>query len=244
MSSKLKRFLSLLLAFTMVLSIVPVSAEGSDGAVVETATSEETFVAQIERTGEKYTSLDAAFKAAQDADTIKLLDNVDEVVRLSVSDGNSVPSIVLDLNGRTWDCGYGTRINAVNLLVKDGTIGSNRRAEGFDNKVDVFHFGGHAKLPSKMVVENVTLYAELHVNNMAPSDEELGLLATSKSVGRAFNATEVVLQSKQYDGVTVQKAAYLTVKGGLFIGGINAEEGSFVTDYRSTGETDEGGEII
>ena len=243
MSSKLKRFLSLLLAFTMVLSIVPVSAEGSDGAVVETATSEETLVAQIERTGEKYTSLDAAFKAAQDGDTIKLLDDVVDAdpVKLSVSD-TEVKTITLDLDGYTWDCGYGTRINAVNLTVKNGTIGDNRRnKETFDGEVDVFHFGGHAKLPSTMVVENVTLYAELHVNNMAPSDEELGLLqSTSRSTSRAFNATEVILKSKQYDVVTVQKGAYLTVNGGLFKGGINAEEGSFVTDNRKSETTDSG----
>ena len=244
MSSKLKRFLSLLLAFTMVLSIVPVSAEGSGGTVTETDTPE--YVAQIEGTGRYYTTLQAAFEAAQDGDTIKLLGDVVDAdpVKLSVSD-TEVKTITLDLDGYTWDCGYGTRINAVNLTVKNGTIGSDRRnKETFDGEVDVFHFGGHAKLPSKMVVENVTLYAELHVNNMAPSDEELGLLqSTSRSTSRTFNATEVILESKQYDVVTVQKGAYLTVNGGLFKGGINEEEGAFVTDNRK-GETTDSGETV
>ena len=240
MSSTLKRFLSLMLAFIMVLSIAPVSAEDSNGVVVV----ETDYVAKIGDT--PYVTLQAAFEAAVDGDTIVLLKDADGKVQLSVSDDNTVPSVTLNLNGHTWDCGYGTRINAVDLTVRNGTIGTKRSEVKSGDSIDVFYFGGHSLLPSKMDIKDVTFNAELRVNNMAPSDEELGLLATSRSVGKAFNATEVTIWNGQYDVVTVQKGAYLTLEGGWF-SGINAEEGATVYDHRkgdSSDETEENTEVV
>jgi len=240
MRDKLKRFLSLLLAFVMVLSIVPVSAEDSNVVVDETSTTEGSVgeTVPVAKIGEDtYPSLEAAFVAAPTGEetTITLLRDVEEVVRLSVSD-TEVKRIVLDLNDKTWDCGYGTRINAVNLKITNGTIGTSRWSEGFDGDIDVFYFGGHAKLPSTMALTGVTFNAELRVNNMAPSDEELNLLkSTARSTGKAPNATTVIIEDGQFDVVTVQKAAYLTINGGFF-SGINAEEGAIVDDNRNKGE--------
>ena len=83
------KLLSILLCLAMALSLLPTAALADGGG---TQTND---VAQIGSTG--YATLQAAVNAANDGDTVKLLDNVDLTETLIIKD----KIITLDLNGKT-----------------------------------------------------------------------------------------------------------------------------------------------
>lgn len=118
-----KKLCSILLALTMVLTLLPVSALAEDGAEK---------VAKIGDT--EYTTLQDAINAAGDAGsetTITLLTNVDltnaTIKQLRFTKANS--NIVLDLAGNTVTAADGEAImlNEANitLTIKNGTITNN-----------------------------------------------------------------------------------------------------------------------
>lgn len=118
-----KKLCSILLALTMVLTLLPVSALAEDGAEK---------VAKIGDT--EYTTLQDAINAAGDAGsetTITLLTNVDltnaTIKQLKFTKANS--NIVLDLAGNTVTAADGEAImlNEANitLTIKNGTITNN-----------------------------------------------------------------------------------------------------------------------
>ena len=99
-SLRTKRIFSIILSLAVALIMMPMSALAADGtSTVENAVAEVT----INGTTTQYADIDAAFAAAQQADsaTVKLLENVtishDDYSGIALKKGN----ITLDLNGKT-----------------------------------------------------------------------------------------------------------------------------------------------
>ena len=260
MSNKLQRILSLVLVFVMFLTSMPTNAlatgiadgvdvvytDSANGDPVDTtsadgastaegeSSAENTVVAKLN--GNEYTSLKAAFEAALvSGGTIVLQEDVQERVQLSVSgtELEKVQKVTLHLNGHTWDCGNGSRLNAMDLTIEGpGVIGTSyddRQVDG--SSVDVLFFGGHKKLPSKLTVKGGTFNAELRVNNMAPSDAEIDLLLKTKSAEKV-NVTEAFIEGGEFKAaVHVQAEAYLTINGGS-VSKVIAEDPATVVDNR------------
>lgn len=127
-----KRFLSIMMALCLALSLLPATALAADDTGVECTDGEKcTHIAEIE--GKHYESLQAAVNAVEpsqiDATTIRLL-NQEKFSGVRVNGQN----IVLDLGGRTYTVGdptvgsVGTETNGFQLLqgskvtMRDGTL--------------------------------------------------------------------------------------------------------------------------
>ena len=211
-----KKLCSILLALTMVLTLLPVSALAEDGAEK---------VAKIGDT--EYTTLQDAINAAGDAGsetTITLLTNVDltnaTIKQLRFTKANS--NIVLDLAGNTVTAADGEAImlNEANitLTIKNGTI---------TNNIPVSYSDGlyaYAKCNNlSLTLDNVTINSRTQglavqgltsnsnvtvKNSVITSTEELGIYYPPKS-------GTLSIENSQITGVTgiVVKGSTLNVSG-------------------------------
>lgn len=111
-SLRTKRIFSIILSLAVALTMMPVSALAADGtSTVENAVAEVTAGS----TTKPYTDIDAAFAAAQEADsaTVKLLSDVTTTSEIEVDSG----TFTIDLNGKKWE---GTDTHT--LLVSGGNV--------------------------------------------------------------------------------------------------------------------------
>lgn len=211
-----KKLCSILLALTMVLTLLPVSALAEDGAEK---------VAKIGDT--EYTTLQDAINAAGDAGsetTITLLTNVDltnaTIKQLRFTKANS--NIVLDLAGNTVTAADGEAImlNEANitLTIKNGTITNNIPGSYSDGLY------AYAKCNNlSLTLDNVTINSRTQglavqgltsnsnvtvKNSVITSTEELGIYYPPKS-------GTLSIENSQITGVTgiVVKGSTLNVSG-------------------------------
>ena len=211
-----KKLCSILLALTMVLTLLPVSALAEDGAEK---------VAKIGDT--EYTTLQDAINAAGDAGsetTITLLTNVDltnaTIKQLRFIKANS--NIVLDLAGNTVTAADGEAImlNEANitLTIKNGTITNNIPGSYSDGLY------AYAKCNNlSLTLDNVTINSRTQglavqgltsnsnvtvKNSVITSTEELGIYYPPKS-------GTLSIENSQITGVTgiVVKGSTLNVSG-------------------------------
>lgn len=211
-----KKLCSILLALTMVLTLLPVSALAEDGAEK---------VATIGDT--EYTTLQDAINAAGDAGsetTITLLTNVDltnaTIKQLRFTKANS--NIVLDLAGNTVTAADGEAImlNEANitLTIKNGTITNNIPGSYSDGLY------AYAKCNNlSLTLDNVTINSRTQglavqgltsnsnvtvKNSVITSTEELGIYYPPKS-------GTLSIENSQITGVTgiVVKGSTLNVSG-------------------------------
>ena len=211
-----KKLCSILLALTMVLTLLPVSALAEDGAEK---------VAKIGDT--EYTTLQDAINAAGDAGsetTITLLTNVDltnaTIKQLRFIKANS--NIVLDLAGNTVTAAAGEAImlNEANitLTIKNGTITNNIPGSYSDGLY------AYAKCNNlSLTLDNVTINSRTQglavqgltsnsnvtvKNSVITSTEELGIYYPPKS-------GTLSIENSQITGVTgiVVKGSTLNVSG-------------------------------
>lgn len=211
-----KKLCSILLALTMVLTLLPVSALAEDGAEK---------VAKIGDT--EYTTLQDAINAAGDAGsetTITLLTNVDltnaTIKQLGFTKANS--NIVLDLAGNTVTAADGEAImlNEANitLTIKNGTITNNILGSYSDGLY------AYAKCNNlSLTLDNVTINSRTQglavqgltsnsnvtvKNSVITSTEELGIYYPPKS-------GTLSIENSQITGVTgiVVKGSTLNVSG-------------------------------
>lgn len=211
-----KKLCSILLALTMVLTLLPVSALAEDGAEK---------VAKIGDT--EYTTLQDAINAAGDAGsetTITLLTNVDltnaTIKQLRFTKANS--NIVLDLAGNTVTAADGEAImlNEANitLTIKNGTITNNIPGSYSDG---LYAYANCNNL--SLTLDNVTINSRTQglavqgltsnsnvtvKNSVITSTEELGIYYPPKS-------GTLSIENSQITGVTgiVVKGSTLNVSG-------------------------------
>ena len=211
-----KKLCSILLALTMVLTLLPVSALAEDGAEK---------VAKIGDT--EYTTLQDAINAAGDAGsetTITLLTNVDLtnaiIKQLRFTKANS--NIVLDLAGNTVTAADSEAImlNEANitLTIKNGTITNNIPGSYSDGlyayakcnnlSLTMDHVTINSRTPG-LAVQGLTSNSNVTVkNSVITSTEELGIYYPPKS-------GTLSIENSQITGVTgiVVKGSTLNVSG-------------------------------
>ena len=211
-----KKLCSILLALTMVLTLLPVSALAEDGAEK---------VAKIGDT--EYTTLQDAINAAGDAGsetTITLLTNVDltnaTIKQLGFTKANS--NIVLDLAGNTVTAADGEAImlNEANitLTIKNGTITNNIPGSYSDGLYAYTKCNNlsltldNVTINSRtqgLAVQGLTSNSNVTVkNSVITSTEELGIYYPPKS-------GTLSIENSQITGVTgiVVKGSTLNVSG-------------------------------
>ena len=211
-----KKLCSILLALTMVLTLLPVSALAEDGAEK---------VAKIGDT--EYTTLQDAINAARDAGsetTITLLTNVDltnaTIKQLRFTKANS--NIVLDLAGNTVTAADGEAImlNEANitLTIKNGTITNNIPGSYSDGLYAYAECNNlsltldNVTINSRtqgLAVQGLTSNSNVTVkNSVITSTEELGIYYPPKS-------GTLSIENSQITGVTgiVVKGSTLNVSG-------------------------------
>lgn len=211
-----KKLCSILLALTMVLTLLPVSALAEDGAEK---------VAKIGDT--EYTTLQDAINAAGDAGsetTITLLTNVDltnaTIKQLGFTKANS--NIVLDLAGNTVTAADGEAImlNEANitLTIKNGTI-TNNIPGSYSDGLYAYAMCNNLSLTldnvtinsrtQGLAVQGLTSNSNVTVkNSVITSTEELGIYYPPKS-------GTLSIENSQITGVTgiVVKGSTLNVSG-------------------------------
>ena len=211
-----KKLCSILLALTMVLTLLPVSALAEDGAEK---------VAKIGDT--EYTTLQDAINAAGDAGsetTITLLTNVDltnaTIKQLRFTKANS--NIVLDLAGNTVTAADGEAImlNEANitLTIKNGTI-TNNIPESYSDGLYAYAKCNNLSLTldnvtinsctQGLAVQGLTSNSNVTVkNSVITSTEKLGIYYPPKS-------GTLSIENSQITGVTgiVVKGSTLNVSG-------------------------------
>lgn len=211
-----KKLCSILLALTMVLTLLPVSALAEDGAEK---------VAKIGDT--EYTTLQDAINAAGDAGsetTITLLTNVDltnaTIKQLRFTKANS--NIVLDLAGNTVTAADGEAIMLkeanITLTIKNGTITNNipgSYSDGLYAYVKCNNLSltlDNVTINSRtqgLAVQGLTSNSNVTVkNSVITSTEELGIYYPPKS-------GTLSIENSQITGVTgiVVKGSTLNVSG-------------------------------
>lgn len=145
----------------------PLSAPAVRDSGEETLTEEEpdpeVFAAEIVREGEetqKFQTLREAVTAAQTGDTIRLLDDCEETVQISMNSKENTPTqLTFDLNGHAIDgkgekrCIVGIQANSATdrctLTVKNGTLKNGAAGKGSS--------GGAISWPCDLKIEDCTI---------------------------------------------------------------------------------------
>ena len=169
--------------------------------------------------GIQFKDLQSAFNAANDGDTIKVLDNIDLALTASVKK----VTVTLDMNGKTitntsdlWDVQNKDAANWSLVSVKEGgnlTITGNGafKAKANDCYAVDIQDGSKCTIENGIFVGNISavyvLEGELTVNG--------GTYSVQQKYSDATKADEFVLNC--YDANREAKTAIITVTGGTFI---------------------------
>ena len=137
--------------------------DSGEGTLAEEEPDPEVFAAEIVREGEetqKFQTLREAVTAAQTGDTIRLLDDCEETVQISMNSKKNTPTqLTIDLNGHAIDgkgekrCIVGIQANSATdrctLTVKNGTLKNG--AAGKESS------GGAISWPCDLKIEDCTI---------------------------------------------------------------------------------------
>ena len=137
--------------------------DSGEGTLAEEGPDPEVFAAEIVREGEetqKFQTLREAVTAAQTGDTIRLLDDCEETVQISMNSKKNTPTqLTFDLNGHAIDgkgekrCIVGIQANSATdrctLTVKNGTLKNG--AAGKESS------GGAISWPCDLKIEDCTI---------------------------------------------------------------------------------------
>lgn len=137
--------------------------DSGEGTLAEEEPDPEAFAAEIVREGEetqKFQTLREAVTAAQTGDTIRLLDDCEETVQISMNSKKNTPTqLTFDLNGHAIDgkgekrCIVGIQANSATdrctLTVKNGTLKNGAAGKGAS--------GGAISWPCDLKIEDCTI---------------------------------------------------------------------------------------
>lgn len=137
--------------------------DSGEGTLAGEETAPEAFAAEIVREGEetqKFQTLREAVTAAQTGDTIRLLDDCEETVQISMNSKKNTPTqLTFDLNGHAIDgkgekrCIVGIQANSATdrctLTVKNGTLKNGAAGKGSS--------GGAISWPCDLKIEDCTI---------------------------------------------------------------------------------------
>lgn len=137
--------------------------DSGEGTLAEKEPDPEVFAAEIVREGEetqKFQTLREAVTAAQTGDTIRLLDDCEETVQISMNSKKNTPTqLTFDLNGHAIDgkgekrCIVGIQANSATdrctLTVKNGTLKNGAAGKGSS--------GGAISWPCDLKIEDCTI---------------------------------------------------------------------------------------
>ena len=137
--------------------------DSGEGTLTEEEPDPEVFAAEIVREGEetqKFQTLREAVTAAQTGDTIRLLDDCEETVQISMNSKENTPTqLTFDLNGHAIDgkgekrCIVGIQANSATdrctLTVKNGTLKNGAAGKGSS--------GGAISWPCDLKIEDCTI---------------------------------------------------------------------------------------
>lgn len=137
--------------------------DSGEGTLAEEEPDPEVFAAEIVREGEetqKFQTLREAVTAAQTGDTIRLLDDCEETVQISMNSKENTPTqLTFDLNGHAIDgkgekrCIVGIQANSATdrctLTVKNGTLKNGAAGKGSS--------GGAISWPCDLKIEDCTI---------------------------------------------------------------------------------------
>lgn len=137
--------------------------DSGEGTLAEEGPDPEVFAAEIVREGEetqKFQTLREAVTAAQTGDTIRLLDDCEETVQISMNSKKNTPTqLTFDLNGHAIDgkgeerCIVGIQANSATdrctLTVKNGTLKNGAAGKGSS--------GGAISWPCDLKIEDCTI---------------------------------------------------------------------------------------
>lgn len=137
--------------------------DSGEGTLAEEEPDPEVFAAEIVREGEetqKFQTLREAVTAAQTGDTIRLLDDCEETVQISMNSKKNTPTqLTFDLNGHAIDgkgekrCIVGIQANSATdrctLTVKNGTLKNGAARKGSS--------GGAISWPCDLKIEDCTI---------------------------------------------------------------------------------------
>ena len=137
--------------------------DSGEGTLAEEEPDPEVFAAEIVREGEetqKFQTLREAVTTAQTGDTIRLLDDCEETVQISMNSKKNTPTqLIFDLNGHAIDgkgekrCIVGIQANSATdrctLTVKNGTLKNGAAGKGSS--------GGAISWPCDLKVEDCTI---------------------------------------------------------------------------------------
>ena len=137
--------------------------DSGEGTLAEEEPDPEVFAAEIVREGEetqKFQTLREAVTAAQTGDTIRLLDDCEETVQISMNSKKNTPTqLTIDLNGHAIDgkgekrCIVGIQANSATdrctLTVKNGTLKNGAAGKGSS--------GGAISWPCDLKIEDCTI---------------------------------------------------------------------------------------
>lgn len=137
--------------------------DSGEGTLAEEEPDPEVFAAEIVREGEEtqqFQTLREAVTAAQTGDTIRLLDDCEETVQISMNSKKNTPTqLTIDLNGHAIDgkgekrCIVGIQANSATdrctLTVKNGTLKNGAAGKGSS--------GGAISWPCDLKIEDCTI---------------------------------------------------------------------------------------
>ena len=137
--------------------------DSGEGTLAEEEPDPEVFAAEIVREGEetqKFQTLREAVTAAQTGDTIRLLDDCEETVQISMNSKKNTPTqLTIDLNGHAIDgkgekrCIVGIQANSATdrctLTVENGTLKNGAAGKGSS--------GGAISWPCDLKIEDCTI---------------------------------------------------------------------------------------
>lgn len=137
--------------------------DSGEGTLAEEEPDPEVFAAEIVREGEEtqqFQTLREAVTAAQTGDTIRLLDDCEETVQISMNSKKNTPTqLTFDLNGHAIDgkgekrCIVGIQANSATdrctLTVKNGTLKNGAAGKGSS--------GGAISWPCDLKIEDCTI---------------------------------------------------------------------------------------
>ena len=141
----------------------PAVQDSGEGTLAGEETAPEAFAAEIVREGKdakKFQTLRKAVAAAQTGDTIRLLDDCEETVQISMNSKKNTPTqLTFDLNGHAIDgkgekrCIVGIQANSATdrctLTVKNGTLKNGAAGKGSS--------GGAISWPCDLKIEDCTI---------------------------------------------------------------------------------------
>jgi len=152
MKYRLKRFLGLLLAFMMIMPIVPAPMFVAGAVEIENAEATETGnVAQISDV--EYATLAEAIEAAQSEDTIILISDFEQSEMVAVPAGKK---ITLDLNGKKITSGYQTGSDSKHIYPLD--VYGDLTIKDSVGEGSITGRGIYVQNGSKLTVESGSIY--------------------------------------------------------------------------------------